>query len=240
MEYIRVDIGDGVAEVVLNRPKVNAMSRVLLAELRDTFEQLSMDDGVGAALIRGEGPALSAGLDLREVAALDPESAGDFLDLMEDAFKAVFGYPRPLAVAVQGHAIAGGLVLALCADYIALGHGDYQVGLTELRVGVPFPRVAFEIVRSELPPRAMRKLVYEADTYTPEQIWDLGIGDAHVSDPVSDARAWLSKVTSRPLDTFAFVKAQRRKEAWERMAGCTHLERRALIAALIAGRAQMD
>ncbi len=236
MEYIRIDIQDGVADVVLDRPKVNAMNRALLAEMRDAFDQLSADDGVGGALIRGAGRALSAGLDLREVAELDPETAGDFLDLMEDAFRAVFAFPKPLAAVVQGHAIAGGLVLALCADYIAFGHGDYQVGLTELRVGVPFPRVAFEIVRAELPPRAMRKLVNEADTHTPEQIWDLGVGDALVVDPLGDARAWLGKVTSRPLDAFSFVKAQRRKEAWERMTGCTHAERRALIAALIAGR----
>jgi enoyl-CoA hydratase len=239
MGFIKLTIEDGIAEVVLDRPKVNAMSRALLAELRATFLQLSGDDDVRGALLRAEGNAFSAGLDLKEVALLDPESVTDFLDLMEDAFLAPFAFPKPLAVAVHGHAIAGGMILALCGDYLSMAEGDYKIGLTELQVGVPFPRVAFEAVRNAVPPRALRKLMNEADTYRPAAIWDLGVGDAVCADPVADARAWLNKISARPLDTFMFVKAQRRKEAWERIATTTHAERRALVAAMMASRKEL-
>ena len=239
MEHISLTIDDGIADVVMQRPKVNAMNRALLSELRDAFLQINGDGDVKGALIRAEGKAFSAGLDLVEVAGLDPESASDFLDLMEEAFRLPFIFPKPLAVATHGHAIAGGMVLSLTADFWALKEGDYKVGLTELQVGVPFPRTAFEIVRNGLPPRAFRKLVNEADTHPPQEIWDMGVADALVADPVEACRAWLGKITSRPLDTFVFVKAQRRKDAWERIAHATQAERRALVATLLATRQTM-
>ena len=236
MEFVTLNILDGNAEIVLNRPKVNAMSRALLAELRDAFLQINADDSIRGALIRSDGNAFSAGLDLKEVATLDFDASADFVDLMDESFTQPFTYPKPLAIAVQGHAIAGGLVLALTADFFAMQTGDYKIGLTELQVGVPFPRVAFEIVRNALPPRALRKLINEADTYPPQEIWELGVGDALVDDPVEACREYLAKVTTRPLDTYMFVKAQRRKDAWENIARSTLAERRTLIATLMAAR----
>ena len=64
---------------------------------------------------------------------------------------ATYALPCPVVAAVTGHAIAGGLVLALCADYrIASTAGRY--GLTEIKVGVPYPQAAIMAVRSELAP----------------------------------------------------------------------------------------
>src|SRR5690606_14460563 len=137
---------------VLDRPKVNAMSPGLLRDLAAAFDEVA-DPAIAGVLLRGEGKALSAGLDLKEVAALDEGSIDGFLDLLDRAFLAAFRYPRPLAVAVTGHAIAGGLVLALCADHVAIERGEHKLGLTELAVGVPLPPVAYEIVRAGLPLR---------------------------------------------------------------------------------------
>jgi hypothetical protein len=94
-------------------------------------------------------------------------------------------------------------------------------------------------VRTAVPERALRKLVNDADTYAPAEIWKLGVGDALCADAEGEARAWLQKVTARPLETFAFGKAQRRREAWQRIARTSHAERRALVAALLSGREQL-
>ena len=61
---------------------------------------------------------------------------------------------KPIAAAVEGHAIAGGLVLALAADFVALQTGGYKLGLTELQVGVPFPDSALQVVIDAIPARA--------------------------------------------------------------------------------------
>src|SRR5436190_919070 len=87
-----------------------------------------------------------------------------------------YGFSRPVVCAVNGHAIAGGLILALCGDF-RVGVQDAQYGLTELRAGIPYPAVALAVVRSELAPAAARALVLRADLVDGERALDLGILD---------------------------------------------------------------
>jgi enoyl-CoA hydratase len=159
---------------------------------------------------------------------------------MDRAFESAFRFTKPFAVAVEGHAIAGGLVISMCADFIALGSGDYQVGLTELAVGIPFPRIAWEIVRLGVSPRALRKLVNEAGTHSPEEVFELGVGDVVTDDPVGAARSWLALTTSRPLKTFQFVKALRREEAWRRIDDYRVRERATLLETLLETRRGLE
>ncbi|AUX22507.1 enoyl-CoA hydratase [Sorangium cellulosum] len=236
MQCIEVLTRDGMAEVTLNRPKVNAMNQALLREMAGVFERLAGDDAVSGVLVRGAGQCLSAGLDLRELASLDRERLSGFLDDFDAAFGAAFRFPKPLAAAVHGHAIAGGMLLAMCADHIALGDGDYKLGLPELAVGIPFPRVAFEIVRAAVPPRAFRKLMFGAELHSPAEVFEMGIGDALAADPLDDARRFLAKACGRPSAAFRSVKASHRREAWERIAASPPAEREALIDALRSAR----
>ena len=239
MSLIQVTAKDGIAEVVLTRPKVNALNQALLQGMREAFEGLARDDEVHGALLVGGGSCLSAGLDLREVASLDRAGLSSFMDDFDAAFTAVFAFPKPLAVAVHGHAIAGGLVLAMCGDYTAFGVGEYKVGLTELAVGVPLPRVALEIVRSAAPAAGVRRLVYGAALHSAAEVLAMGVGDTLCADPHGDARSWLSTTCRRPAATFRLIKAMLRKEAWERVANRSVAERQALLDAMLAAKAAM-
>lgn len=236
MKHISVQPSEGIAHIALDRPKVNAMNSELLDELEAAFTHLAADDAVRGALLSGRGKCLSAGLDLKEVGSLDRAGLNTFLDRLDAALSAGFRFDKPLAVVVDGHAIAGGLVIAMCGDYVALGEGDHRIGLTELAVGIPFPRTAWEPVRLGMPPQALRKLVYEAGTYSPTEVFGLGVGDSLSADPVGAAKSWLSLVTSRPLDTFRAVKAMHRREAVARITELAATERAALLDTLLANR----
>ena len=236
MAFLQLSRQGAVAELVLARPKVNALSQAVLVELGAALDALAADDSVRGVLLRGEGSCFSAGLDLKEIAAFELRSLDAFLDDFDRAFTAAFAFPKPLAVGAQGHAIAGGLVLALTADFFALARGGAKVGLSELRVGVPFPRVAFEIVRHALPLRASRALRLSAQLYGGAEAHALGVGDALVDDAVSAARSWLEAVVARPAETFRFVKRQEREEPLARIAGRTLAERQALVAAILSAR----
>jgi enoyl-CoA hydratase len=229
---IHLAISKGLAEVVLDRPKVNAMSSEMLLAIERTFAELSANDQVAAVLLRAEGRSFSAGLDLIEVAGLADDAKVKFIDTMERAFVAAFRLQKPMAAAVQGHAIAGGLVLALCADFLAFASGDYKVGLTELAVGVPLPRSAWEIVELALAPRALRQLVFGAGTHPPGEVFALGVGDALVADPVQTARSWLEQASARPAATFRHVKALHRQRSWARIEHSELGERQRMLAAL--------
>jgi len=237
MALVKVTIDDGIAELVLDRPKVNAMSRALLEEMLTSFRRLHDHEQVRGVLVRGEGKCLSAGLDLVELAGLRDSDLRDYLDLVETAFTAAFTFPKPVAAAVHGHAVAGGMVLALSADHVVLGRGGYKLGLTELAVGVPFPRPAYEIVRLAMTPRALHATVHGAGTYGPSELFELGVGDELADDPRAAALTWLRTMASRPLEAFRFVKTLHRGEAWERIQARTAGERRHLIDAIESARA---
>ena len=70
---------------------------------------------------------------------------------MHKLYDAVFYHPKPVVAAINGHAIAGGAVLACCADRRIMARESGRIGVTELLVGVPFPALAFEIVRFAVP-----------------------------------------------------------------------------------------
>ncbi len=231
-----IEIAEGVAELRLDRPKVNAMNTALLGELSDAWTALEADDNVRGVLVTGQGKCLSAGLDLRQLTSLDRAGTRDFLVTLDGAFGGAFRFNKPLAVAVEGHAIAGGMVLALCADHLVLGTADMKLGLTELAVGVPFPRTALEIVRHALGPRAYRELVFGADTCSAQRAFELGIGDRLTDQPVATARHWLAVVTARPGATFQIVKQRTRQPAWQAIDDAPAAEREAVIEAILAAK----
>jgi enoyl-CoA hydratase len=210
-------IDEGIALLVMQGSRANAMGEAFCAELLEALERVRADSGVRGLMLTGAGRFFSAGRDLREADERGPlRPAGN---AFEAALRAAFAFPKPLAAAVNGHAIAGGLVLALAADYCVLAEGDYKVGLTELDIGLPLPRVAFEILRQALPRRALTRLVYGADLIGPAEAFALGVGEALVpAAQLQDAAlSWLRPVAARPLPAFAVCKRWLRAEATERI-----------------------
>jgi len=132
---------DGVAVLRLAHGRVNALDLELLVALRQ-----AITEATGHPLVlTGGGSCFSAGVDLRRIVDGGPAYTGQFLGELSAVFLAAFGHPHPVVAAINGHALAGGCVLALAADYRLMGVGT--IGLTELRVGVPFPCAGLEIVR---------------------------------------------------------------------------------------------
>jgi len=234
MPPIDVAIANGICQITFNRPKVNALNGELLEQLGQAFEAATADDAIRGILLDAVGSCFSAGLDLKAVATMNRETLVSFMQTFDRSVKAVFGCPKPVAAVVHGHAIAGGLVLAATADFCALGTGDYRLGLTELAVGIPFPHLAFEILRDALPHRAMRRLIYQADAIGPEEAFELGVGDVLTDDPAAAAKNWLELVAPRPAETFAFAKRLKRQAAWERLANIDAGERDAMVDAMLS------
>jgi enoyl-CoA hydratase len=142
-----VDVTDGVSVVRIDHPPVNALDLALVEDAVATIGRLE-----GPVVITGTGECFSAGVDLRAVAGGGREYIERFLDVMPAAFTTVFDYPGPVVAAINGHAIAGGCVVAMAADVRFMSGG--LIGLTEVAVGVPFPVAALEICRYVMGPSA--------------------------------------------------------------------------------------
>jgi enoyl-CoA hydratase len=211
----RVEHDGMVAVVTLAHPPANAMDAASLNELADVFDRLANDVGVEAAVVIGEGRSFSAGLDLKAIQHSAPEHQEELIEALNRAFLAVYSCPRLVVAAVNGHAIAGGLVLALCCDVRLVADVDLKVGLAEVRVGVPYPVGAIEVVRNELSPPAARRLVLGGELIGADAAVELGVFDRVVPVTSLLASALAAARDHHPPVGYARIKAQLRRPAIE-------------------------
>jgi enoyl-CoA hydratase len=159
----------GVTVVRLRHGKVSALDLELVRALTAVMRDL---DGNGAVVITGTGSAFSAGVDLNRIVAGGEPYIREFLPALADAFLAVFDHPGPVLAAINGHAIAGGCVIAAACDVRMMSLG--KIGLAELSVGVPFPVSAMEILRHAIGPAASQ-LVLTAALLDASQARSIGL-----------------------------------------------------------------
>lgn len=206
-----------VAIVRLAHGPVNALDVELCEAVAARFRAL-VTDPARAVVVTGSGRAFSAGADLRRYVDEGEPYARRFVPALDELFRSVFCLGKPVVAAVNGHAIAGGCVLAACADVTLMSGG--RIGVPELAVGVPFPRVALEVLRYAVGDAITRKLVLGAQTYPTGEAVALGLvdevlpADGLLAAGVDRARALAASI---PADTFAVTKAQLRRDAVERM-----------------------
>ena len=211
MRFVSIEQHDDVAVVRVDRPPANAMDPELLADAVAATEEIAAA-GPGAVVLTGRPGFFSAGADLKVVPTLDADGQRAMVDGINGLCMSWYGLARPVVCAVNGHAIAGGLVFALCADYrIAAADGRY--GLTELRAGVPYPTMAIAVVAAELSAPAARRLVLRADLVDAAHLRELGAFDEVVpSDEVLD-RALVVARDLAALPSSAYAATKRRLRA---------------------------
>lgn len=202
-----------VTIVRLRRGKVNALDAELLQAIADTFGSLERRQPV---VFTGAGHSFSAGVDLKRITEGGPDYVKVFRPALSAAVKAVFYHPGPVVAAVNGHAIAGGCVLASACDIRLMSGGT--IGLSEMRVGVPFPGVPVEVMRHALGP-ATRRLVLNAELLAPEQALAVGLID-QVTEPdklLDEALAVAERLARISPEVYAFTKRQLQAPARERI-----------------------
>src|SRR4051812_17603889 len=171
----------------INRPPANAMSPELLADGLAVTDELRADPPA-AVVLTGLPGYFSAGLDLKMVPTLDEQGQRGMVDGVNRIFSAWYRLPWPTVAAVTGHAIAGGMILALCCDYRVVGSAG-KFGLTEVRVGVGYPTAALTVVQAELSPQAARRLALVADLVDAGTALQSGAFDEQVEDERVEERA---------------------------------------------------
>src|SRR5216110_1451916 len=127
---------DGVAWCTLARPPLNLIEPGLIGAIRETFQALSADRTIRAAVVTGSGRAFTAGMDVHVLAGLDVAGARALITALHDAIEAVHHAPFPVVAAVNGPCLGAGFELALACDLRVAGT-TATFGLPEVRVGVP-------------------------------------------------------------------------------------------------------
>ena len=164
---------DRVTVVRLEHGKVNAFDIELMRGWISELARLEQAD-TSAVVLTGTGKVFSAGVELRRLTEGGRDYVKAFLPLLGDAFFKTFTFTKPLVAAVNGHAIAGGCVLACACDYRVMAEGTGRIGTPELSVGVPFPSMAMEILPLVVPAHRLQAVVYRGLTCTPDDALTTG------------------------------------------------------------------
>lgn len=177
MSTVRVeDRAGGVRVLTLDRPPANAEDETLLGDLSAALDDTRQSQAVRAVVLTGAGKFFSGGFDLSAPRREDEEVAV-MTTLFRDTHVKLLTLPMPTVAMMNGHAIAGGLILVLACDYRLGLDGDYKIGLNEVAIGASYPKVALEITRLRLTHPRAAELLLGAALYPANQAIRLGVVD---------------------------------------------------------------
>ena len=134
-QHLDVRVDDGIAQIALDRPPVNAVNQEMYREIQEVFCDIASRDGVQAVVLSGRGKHFCGGNDLVEFTSLDSKNSAGRMFEVRRAFWAVYDCPVPVIAAVHGAALGTGLALAASCDFIVAAD-DARLGVPEVSVGV--------------------------------------------------------------------------------------------------------
>jgi enoyl-CoA hydratase len=218
------DDSGSIAVLRFSHGKVSALDVDFCHVLVRELEQIAAGDA-RALVVTGTGSTFSAGVDLFRVLDGGAEYLKQFLPAMEEFFRTLLTFPKPAIAAVNGHAIAGGCIIAAACDYRIMAEGSARIGVPELAVGVPFPTLPFEIVRARVSPQQFRDLVLTGRTVQPQEALALGFVDEVAPLDVLMTRAHhaAERLAEIPPIAFALTKRTFTDPLLERVRGATSL-----------------
>ncbi len=220
---IEIQTKGTVQVLTLSSGRVNAMDIELLEELTLAVRDLQRS-GTGALVVTGAGRAFSAGVDLNRVVEGGADYTDRLVPALSEAFEAMFRYPGPTVAAINGAAIAGGCVLACACDRRLIGP-DAQIGASEVRVGVPFPVAALEVMRYACGDHA-EEVLLGGHTYRGPEAVATGLAHRVVADDLIEAAvAEASDLGAIAVDAYSHTKTQLRAPAMARIRAAGHVDK---------------
>jgi enoyl-CoA hydratase/carnithine racemase len=199
---------DGELAVLrLSDGKANAMSAAMLGALADAVASAGTS-GARGLVIHGEGKTFSAGLALPELIELDRATLGPFMEHFAATMRAVLECPLPTVIAINGHAIAGGCVLALMGDVRLMTTAPAKIGLSEVQLSIGLPSIVVEPLRARVPASSLGPIALEGTLFDPPGALRIGLVDELIEpgELVDRARARARAMTSAGSAAYAQVK----------------------------------
>ena len=214
MSGIKLERSGGLVTVRFDKARGNAIDEPFTQELLQVAGQLGADEGVRGVMLASAHPKLfSPGLDLLTLVEYDRAGMDRFMRLFAQAVWALYALPKPVVAAVSGHAVAGGCILALTADHRVLRRGGVQVGLNEVKVGVPLPWSVALLLRASVPPSALTRVALLGRNFADDEALDVGLADQLAdADGFEDTcRARLEEFADKDTASIAITKGYLRE-----------------------------
>lgn len=191
-----IDHGDGLVEMNLARPPVNALDPELVQAL-DRAIVGAPQQGARAIVFSGHPGMFSAGLDVPALLQLDKPAMAAFWGSFFALLRHLAESPVPVVAAIPGHAPAGGAVMAIFCDYRIAAEGEFKIGLNEVQVGLPVPAVVYGALERLVGAREAERLAVRGLLVSPQEALRVGLvnelaaPDEVIEKAIAHARQWL-------------------------------------------------
>jgi enoyl-CoA hydratase len=203
---VSVDIANagGYLVVTVDDGKANALSVEIIDGLRSaiaTAIQLRKP-----LVIAGRDGCFSAGFDLAVMTSGEEERVLALMGRGAVLYREAIEAPVPIVASCSGHALAGGALLLLCADYRIGRTGPYRLGLNEVAIGMALPSFAVAVASHRIEHRFLTSATMFAEVASPERALEMGFLDELVVDPLTRACSLAMELAGLPGDAFAATK----------------------------------
>ena len=191
MEFVRLEVAEGVGTIRLDRPKMNAISFQVQEELLAAAAEATERDDVRAVIVYGGERVFAAGNDVKEMAPLSYPEMVKRSGPLQAAVTAVAQIPKPVVAAVNGYALGGGCELALAAD-VRIAADDATFGQPEVLLGIiPGAGGTQRLTRLVGPSRA-KDLIFTGRFVKADEALAIGLVDRLVpaAEVYDEAVAW--------------------------------------------------
>jgi len=173
-----IEVVDGCAVVRMNTNKVNVQNSPFFSDLHRAFDRLEREFGELPVVLTGQGDAFSAGIDFQYSFEIFGSGSHDKIREWYRTYREtnlrIFQYPRPTVAAINGHAIAGGLITALDCDFRVAARKNAKFGLNEVPIGIPMPAAYVEIIKYALGEQVGALTTLRGELYSLDQADKLG------------------------------------------------------------------
>jgi enoyl-CoA hydratase len=207
-------IDDGVLVVTLDDGKMNAITHGVLEALHAALDTAKAD--AKAVCLRGNDRALSAGFDLAVMTG-PPEGMRELVTAGAELLMRLYVHPQPTVVAVTGHALAGGALIALACDTRIGAGGPAKIGLNEIAIGLALPEFANELALARLSKRFLTRATIQAEIFDPAGAVAAGYLDRLDAACVDAAVAEARRLGDLPGRAYARTKRSLRQPMVDRV-----------------------
>jgi 3,2-trans-enoyl-CoA isomerase len=219
MEFVRLSTQEDLAEVKLERGKVNAIDGRVVEELSACFRQLADDPRVRGTILTGTGSFFSFGFDIPHFLEYSKEAFREYLGRFTALYRELFSHPKPIVAALNGHAVAGGCMLAIACDARIMVAGKAKIGLNEIAFGSSVFAGSVGILRFCVGDRRAQEILYAGKLYSADEALALGLVDALATDAglLDEARSAVRPLAAKDPMAFRSIKQLLRKPIVDEM-----------------------
>lgn len=219
MDFIEVQKSDGIVTLMIKRGKVNALNNTVIDEMRVLLKAFERDPEVKSIILTGSGKFFSFGFDIPEFLSFTKGQFREYLVNFTDLYTYIFGYPKPVVAALNGHTIAGGCMLALACDHRVMVSGKARISLNEIGFGASVFAGSTEMLRFWAGSANATEILFSGALYSAQEAKGLGLVHevAGADALIEAARMKASGFASKYPPAFASIKALLRRSIVEEM-----------------------